>query len=117
MSYGEFDLIGKLLRPLARGFPGALDLEDDAAVVDLATGKQLVIAKDAMVSGVHFLPDDPPDLVAGKLLRVNLSDLAAMGAEPLAYLTVIARPREIADAYLEGSPPGWGVIRHCSACI
>ena len=55
-------------------------------------GRQLVIAKDAIVADVHFLADDPPELVAGKLLRVNLSDLAAMGAEPLGYLTAIARP-------------------------
>ena len=89
MSLGEFELIDRLLRPLAAGFPGALALRDDAALVDVPPERQLVVAKDALVAGVHFLPEDPADLVAGKLLRVNLSDLAAMGAEPLAYLTVI----------------------------
>ena len=106
MTLGEFDLIETLLKPLARGFPGALDLEDDAALVALEAGRELVVAKDAMVAGIHFLPDDPADLVAGKLLRVNLSDLAAMGADPLGYLTVIARPKEIADDYLEGLAQG-----------
>ena len=90
---GEFAFIERLLRPLAAGYPGALDLTDDAALVDVPDGCQLVIAKDAMVEGVHYLPDDPPDLIAGKLLRVNVSDLAAMGADPLGYLTVLARPK------------------------
>ncbi len=106
MSLGEFDLIRTLLRPLAAGFPGALDLEDDAALITVAAGRELVVAKDAMVAGIHFLPDDPAALVAGKLLRVNLSDLAAMGSEPLAYLTVIARPRSLDDPYLEGLARG-----------
>jgi thiamine-monophosphate kinase len=100
MSLGEFELIDRLLKPLARGFPGALDLADDGALVDVPEGLQLVLAKDAIVAGVHFLSDDPPDLIAGKLLRVNLSDLAAMGADPLGYLTVIARPPDITDAWL-----------------
>ena len=88
---GEFELIDRLLKPLAAGYPGALGLEDDAALVGVPAGQDLVIAKDAIVEGVHFLPDDPPETVAGKLLRTNLSDLAAMGAAPLGYLTVLAR--------------------------
>ncbi len=106
MSLGEFEWIDRLLRPLAAGFPGALGLRDDAALVDVPEGRQLVIAKDALVAGVHFLPDDPADLVAGKLLRVNLSDLAAMGAEPLAYLTVVARPADLPDSWLEAFARG-----------
>ncbi len=102
MSLGEFDFIERLLRPLSEGFPGALGLRDDAALIDVPSDRQLVVAKDALVAGIHFLPDDPADLVAGKLLRVNLSDLAAMGAEPLAYLTAIARPADLPDAWLEG---------------
>lgn len=101
MSLGEFDFIERLLRPLAEGFPGALGLRDDAALIDVPSDRQLVVAKDALVAGIHFLPDDPAELVARKLLRVNLSDLAAMGAEPLAYLTVIARPADLPDAWLE----------------
>jgi thiamine-monophosphate kinase len=108
MPMGEFELIERLLRPLARGFPGALDLADDAALVDVPEGRQLVLAKDGMVENVHFLADDPPALIAGKLLRVNLSDLAAMGAEPLGYLMVLARPKSIDDAWLEAFARGLG---------
>ncbi len=106
MSLGEFELIDRLLRPLARGCPGALGLRDDAALIEVPADHQLVVAKDALVEGVHFLADDPADTVAGKLLRVNLSDLAAMGADPLAYLTVIARPAGLEDLWLEGFANG-----------
>jgi hypothetical protein len=88
----EFDWIARLLRPLAAGAPEALNLADDAAVIPSRPGYDLVISKDAIVAGVHFLPDDPLDLVARKLLRVNLSDLAAKGAAPAGYLLAIAWP-------------------------
>ena len=94
---GEFRLIGRHFRPLAG--PGSLDLADDAAVFAPPAGREIVIAADAMVQGVHFLPDDPPDLVGRKLLRVNLSDLAAMGAAPLAYLMTISAPRETPERW------------------
>ena len=80
----EFALIARHFGPLAG--PGALDLSDDAALLDPPPGRQLVLAADAIVESVHFLPDDPPETIGRKLLRVNLSDLAAMGAEPLGYL-------------------------------
>jgi len=85
MPGDEFDWIARLLRPLTRGAPEALDLLDDAAVIPSRPGFDLVVTKDALVAGVHFLPDDPLDLVARKLLRVNLSDLAAKAAEPCGY--------------------------------
>jgi thiamine-monophosphate kinase len=59
-----------------------------------------VLTKDAMVAGVHFLGDDPPAQIAQKLLRVNLSDLAAMGAAPLGYLVALARSKETTDDWL-----------------
>lgn len=93
----EFDIIARYFRPLA-GAAG-LSLLDDAAVLDPPPGRSLVLAADAMVQGVHFLPDDPPDLVARKLLRVNLSDLAAMGAAPLGYLLTISVPRDTPDMW------------------
>jgi thiamine-monophosphate kinase len=93
----EFDLIGRHFRPLAG--PGALDLEDDAAVLAPPPGRALVMAADAMVAGVHYLPDDPADGVARKLLRVNLSDLAAMGATPLGYLLTVSAPTGTPDAW------------------
>lgn len=92
MPGGEFDWIAQLLRPLTRGAPEALDLLDDAAVLPSRPGFDLVVTKDAMVAGVHFLTDDPLDLVARKLLRVNLSDLAAKGAEPYGYFLTTAWP-------------------------
>ena len=106
MSLGEFGLIDRLLKPLARGYPGALELTDDAALVTLPAGRELVVAKDAMVADVHFLADDPAELVGAKLLRVNLSDLAAMGAEPLGYLLVLARSRGIGDDWLQAFASG-----------
>ena len=63
------------------------------AVLPSRPGHDLVLTKDAIVEGVHFLPDDPLDTVARKLLRVNLSDLAAKGAEPFGYLLACPGPR------------------------
>ena len=88
----EFALIARHFAPLAG--EGALGLTDDAALLEPPPGRTLVLAADAMVSGVHFLPDDPPDSIGRKLLRTNLSDLAAMGAEPLGYLLTIALPAQ-----------------------
>jgi thiamine-monophosphate kinase len=99
MPEGEFEFIARRLRPLATAH-GALALTDDAALLDPSPGRQLVLTKDAMVAGVHFLPADPPGQIAQKLLRVNLSDLAAMGAAPVGYLLALARPKEITDGWL-----------------
>ena len=86
---GEFETIARLLRPLTGGDPAARNLADDVAVLPVRPGHDLVITKDALVEGVHFLPSDPLDTVARKALRVNLSDLAAKGAEPFGYLLAI----------------------------
>lgn len=95
---GEFDRIARIFAPLAG--PEGLGLTDDAAVWAPAPDRDLVTTVDAMVAGVHFLPDDPPETVGRKLLRVNLSDLAAMGATPRGYLLVTALPRETEDGWL-----------------
>jgi thiamine-monophosphate kinase len=97
---GEFELIRRYLAPLAAGAPGALGLGDDAALLAPPAGEDLVLTADALVAGVHFLPDDPADLVARKLLRVNLSDLAAMGARPLGYLMTAAWPLPPDEAWV-----------------
>jgi len=81
----ETSLIRDYLRPLAT-HPGALSLKDDAALLSPAQGKDWVLTQDSLSAGVHFFPDDPLDSVAKKLLRVNLSDLAAKGATPVGYL-------------------------------
>ncbi len=100
----EFGLIARHFRPLAG--PGALDLTDDAALLTPPPGRELVLTADAMVGGVHFLPDDPPDLIGRKLLRVNLSDLAAKGAVPLAYLMTVSTPKNTPDAWFAGFAAG-----------
>lgn len=102
MPEGEFAFIRHHLRPLAAGTPAALGLADDAAVLTPTPGHEIVLTKDAIVAGVHFLPDDPADTVARKLLRVNLSDLAAMGARPVGHLLVFARPPDLTEAWIEG---------------
>lgn len=100
----EFALIGRHFRPLAG--EGALGLGDDAAVLAPPAGEHMVFSTDMMSAGVHFLPDDPPDLVARKLLRVNLSDLAAMRAEPSGYLLGLALPRTTPEAWFEAFSTG-----------
>ena len=100
----EFDRIARHFRPLAG--PGSLDLTDDAAVFAPPAGRELVMTADAMVEGVHFLPGTAPGLVARKLLRVNLSDLAAMGATPFGYLLTLSAPRALTDAWFAGFAAG-----------
>lgn len=100
----EFARISRYFRPLAG--PGALDLSDDAAVFLPPAGRELVISADAMVEAVHFLADDPPDLIARKLLRTNLSDLAAMGARPLAYLITVSTRKDTPESWYVGFAAG-----------
>ncbi len=100
----EFALIARHFRPLAGA--GALELGDDAALLSPPAGRELVLSADAMVAGVHFLENDPPDLVARKLLRTNLSDLAAMGAAPLGYLLTVSAPKTTDDAWFAGFAAG-----------
>ena len=94
----EFGEIARLFRPLARGAPGAFDLKDDAAVVSPRPGHDLVVTKDAIVEGVHFLAGESPELIGRRLARVNLSDLAAKGAEPFAAFLAVAWPGHFTDA-------------------
>src|SRR5690349_11979564 len=103
-SLGEFERIRRFFAPLAA--PGALGLRDDAALIDGPDGQHYVLTADAIVEGVHFLSEDPPAQVAQKLLRVNLSDLAAKGAEPVGYLLVTALPRARDEAWLEAFAAG-----------
>ena len=85
---GEFERIARFFAPLAA--PEGLGLVDDVALIDGPPGEQYVLKTDAIVETVHFLSDDPPRQVAQKLLRVNLSDLAAKGARPFGYLLMTA---------------------------
>jgi len=95
----EFDFIATLLAPLATE-KGALGLKDDAAVIDVPQGFELVVTKDALTAGVHFIGDETASLIARKALRVNLSDLAAMGAEPKWYFLALMLPESVNEAWL-----------------
>jgi thiamine-monophosphate kinase len=97
MASAEDDLIARYFRPLAT-HAGALGLIDDAAVL-AASGEDIVVTTDAIVEGVHFLANDPPDTLARKALRVNLSDLAAKGAAPAGFVLTLAL-RNINEAWL-----------------
>ncbi len=94
---GEDSLIARYFRPLATD-PGAFNLGDDAAILK-APGDDIVVTTDAIVEGVHFLSNDPPDTIARKALRVNLSDLAAKGAVPAGFVLTLAL-RDTNDAWL-----------------
>ena len=108
-SLGEFDIIARYFAPLATT-PAALALGDDAAVLPVFPGEELVVTCDTIVEGVHFLPDDPPASIGHKVLAVNLSDLAAKGAEPYAYLLALSL-REATPEWLEGFARGLGALQ------
>jgi thiamine-monophosphate kinase len=82
---GEFELIARYFAPLAKGFAGAGGLKSDNAFLAGDVRHDLVVKTDTVVSGVHFLADEKPGLVAARALRVCLSDLAAGGAAPWVY--------------------------------
>jgi thiamine-monophosphate kinase len=105
MPSAEDSLIFRYFRPLATD-PGAFDLIDDAAILK-SSADELVVTTDAIVEGVHFLPDDPPDSIARKALRVNLSDLAAKGATPAGFVLTLAL-RKADDAWLKPFARGLG---------
>jgi thiamine-monophosphate kinase len=102
----EDSLIARYFRPLATD-PGAFDLGDDAAILK-ALGEDIVVTTDAIVEGVHFLSNDPPDTIAQKALRVNLSDLAAKGAAPAGFVLTLAL-RAADDAWLASFARGLGL--------
>lgn len=104
----EFAAIARYFKPLAGDDPVARGLGDDAAVLTPPEGCDLVFTKDAMVAGVHFFTDDPKDMVARKLARVNLSDLASMGARPLGYLVAAALPEGGREDWLIALNAGLG---------
>ncbi len=95
---GEFELIAALFAPMAG--EGAFNLRDDAAVFAPTPGCQLVVTKDMLVEGRHYRPEDPPESLARKALRVNVSDLAAKGATPRGFLLGLGRSEAMSDAWL-----------------
>jgi len=112
---GEDQLIARHFKPIAR-HPGAFGLTDDAAVFTPPKGHGLVVTADAIVGGVHFFADDPPDAVAKKALRVNLSDLAAKGARPAGFVLTLALPKSCGDAWLKAFARGLGADARTYNC-
>lgn len=101
--YTEDELIACIFAPIAG--PAALGLKDDAALI-AASAEPTVATVDMLVGGVHFFPDDPPALIAKKALRVNLSDLAAKGAEPVGFLLSLALPGDWTNDWLTAFAAG-----------
>jgi len=103
---GEFEQIAKIMAPLAQKAKGAFGLTDDAAVFQHAPDQEIVVTTDTLIAGVHFFASDPPETIARKLLGVNLSDLAAMGAQPLHYTLNASYPRDIKLDWLKSFAAG-----------
>jgi thiamine-monophosphate kinase len=110
----EDELIATYFAPLAG--PGALGLRDDAAILAQWPGHDIVATKDMSIAGVHFFTDDPPGAVARKALRVNLSDLAAKGAEPTGFLLGLALPEDWTAHWLAGFAQGLGADAAAYKC-
>lgn len=96
---GERDRIACYFAPLTAAEPGAFQLTDDAAVLRPPAGQQLVITTDSVIGSIHVLPNATPQQFAVKLMRRNLSDLAAMGATPWRYLVNLHTPRDLSDRW------------------
>ena len=105
---GEFAFIRDILAPLAGDCEAALGLADDAALIAPPAGRQMVVTKDMIVAGRHYPPNMPAALVGRRLLRVNLSDLAAMGARPEYFLLGLALDEDDPRAWLEDFASGLG---------
>src|SRR5580693_209053 len=95
----EERLIARYFGPLAAE-PGAFGLTDDAAILTPPPGCDLVLTTDGVIAGVHFFPHDPPGLIARKVLRMNLSDLAAKGAKLAGFLLSIALPPRTEESWI-----------------
>lgn len=118
MAQGEFELIRRYFaQPALNFYKNSVQLGpgDDAAILSVPAGKQLVVSTDALNSAVHFPVDADPFLLAQRCLLVNLSDLAAMGAEPLAFTLAISLP-EPDEAWLEAFSRGLSVVAQAYQC-
>lgn len=108
----EDNIIQTYFAPLAAGAEGAFGLTDDAAVIACPDGMEIVVTTDALISGIHFLPDDPPADIAAKALFVNLSDLAGKSAEPLAYTMSLSLPCPVSEAWLASFRDGLAAVQN-----
>src|SRR5690606_2483858 len=111
---GEDSLIARFFAPLAG--EGGLGLLDDAACLTPKPDHDLVLTTDALVESVHFLPEDPPGSVARKALGVNVSDLAAKGADPTGFLLSLALPHGWTQEWLAAFTAGLGEASRDFGC-
>lgn len=103
---GEFELIARYFAPLAKEFRGAGGLQSDNAFLAADPRHDLVVKTDTIVSGVHFLADEKPAIVAAKALRVCLSDLAAGGATPFTYQLALSLQSNWTERWIAGFARG-----------
>jgi thiamine-monophosphate kinase len=103
---GEFELIARYFAPLAKGFKGAGELKSDNAFLAADARHDLAVKTDTVVSGVHFLADEKPEIVAAKALRVCLSDLAAGGAVPFTYQLALSLQPNWTEKWIAGFARG-----------
>ncbi len=101
MDKAEFDLIKSYFAPLTNGYKEAYGLTNDAALISLDNDRSSVVTMDTLVEGVHFFSSDPAGDIARKCLRVNLSDLAAMGAMPVGYTLSMAYRDDITSNWVQ----------------
>ena len=110
------EAIVRLLAPLAQGFAGAFDLQDDCALLTPEPGTELVLKTDPVAEGIHFLTDDAPEDVAWKALAVNASDLAAKAAQPIGYLMALSFPEAPTRAWLTRFAAGLQAAQAAFGC-
>jgi thiamine-monophosphate kinase len=101
---GEFELIERYFAPLSG--PGGFGLKDDAALIDVRDSRYLAITQDAIAVNIHFLADDPPETIARKALRINLSDLAAKGVVPQSFSMALGLPPDWDETWLSAFASG-----------
>ena len=101
---GEFEWIARYLAPLAN--VDSFELKDDAALLAVPNGKQLVVTTDAILENIHFLTNDPVDSIAQKSLRVNISDIVSKGGTPFAYSLALGVPDTWQDDDMKGFAQG-----------
>ncbi len=114
---GEETIVQDYLQPLASRWPGAFGLRDDCAAITPAPGHDLIVKTDPVRAGVHFFHDDAPCDVAWKALAVNVSDLAAKAARPLAYTLALSFPEMPDRTWLEGFSAGLSRAQQAFGCV
>lgn len=113
----ETELIQTYLAPLAAAAPGAFGLRDDAALLSLPEGSELVVTSDPIRAGTHFFATDNASDIAWKALAVNVSDLAAKGATPLAYILALAFPEAPEKAWMGDFTRGLAAAQAAFGCV